>query len=86
MERESGRSQEQSQEEKTAGKFSDSFPRTKVMNGYSCEVSALSTRVVEQCRKLQTLSEVWSNIVSSKAVFTVIHTLLVILAVMKQLL
>ena len=43
METESGRSQEQSQEEKTsAGKLSDSFPRTKVMNGYSnCEVSAI---------------------------------------------
>ena len=43
METESGRSQEQSEEEQTSvGKLSDSFPRTKAMNGYSnCEVSAI---------------------------------------------
>ena len=54
METESGSTQEQSQEEKTsAGKFSDPFPRTKVMNSYSCKVLPLSTNKVCKCRKLQ---------------------------------
>ena len=54
METESGRSQEQSQEEKTsAGKLSDSFPRTKIINSYSYEVILpLSTKKVCKCRKL----------------------------------